>query len=123
MGHYDELNFRQLSWDYWYARFSPTHAQPVLLGACIEAIQNAYKNHNKSKLKGKLLNRERAKDLREKFIKIVNSMNLSEEEKKILSEKASDLNKLPQRILNERFFSNLSLKMSDKEKRSLEKAK
>lgn len=112
--HYDELNFRQLSWDYWYAIFSPTHAQPVLLGACIEAIQTNYKKLEK--YSSKLLDKKNAKYLKEEFLKIVDSMSLQEEEKKILQNKANDLNNPPQRILNERFFASLSLEMSDKEK-------
>ena len=54
--------------------------------------------------------------LKDEFLKIVDSMSLQEEEKKILQNKASDLNNPPQRILNERFFASLSLEMSDKEK-------
>ena len=112
--HYDELNFRQLNWDYWHAIFSPTHAQPVLLGACIEAIQTSYKKLKK--YDSKLLDKKNAKYLKDEFLKIVDSMPLQEEEKKILQNKACDLNNPPQRILNERFFASLSLEMGDKEK-------
>ncbi|UJP05357.1 MAG: hypothetical protein LZF61_11095 [Nitrosomonas sp.] len=114
--HYDDLNFRQLSWDYWHAIFSPTHAQPVLLGACIEAIQANYKKL--VRYNSKLLDEKNAKYLRDEFQKIVDSMPIREEDKKVLKNKANDLNNLPQRILNERFFARLSLEMSDKEKKA-----
>ncbi len=113
--HYDAINFQQLSWDYWHARFSPTHVEPILLGACIEALQTSYRKLNNPQYVTRLLNKENARYLRNEFLKIVNSMPLQEEEKKVLENKANDLNKPPQRILNERFFASLSLEMGIKE--------
>ncbi len=113
--HYDTINFQQLSWDYWHAIFSPSHVKPILLGACIEALQTSYKKLKKPEYVTTLLSRPNAKYLRDEFLKIVNSMPLQEEEKKVLQDKAGNLNSPPQRILNERFFASLSLEMGEKE--------
>lgn len=112
--HYEELNFQQLSWNYWHAMFSPKHAKPVLLGACIEAIEKNYRELGK--YNSKLLDKKNAGYLRNGFLEIVKSMSLGEKEKEALLNKASDLNNPPRRILNERFFLSLSLEMGDKEK-------
>lgn len=116
--HYEELNFQQLSWNYWHAMFSPKHAKPVLLGACIEAIEKNYRELGK--YNSKLLDKKNAGYLRNGFLEIVKSMSLGEKEKEALLNKASDLNNPPRRILNERFFLSLSLEMGDKEKKSWE---
>jgi len=119
--HYDELNFQHVSWIYWHAIFSPMHTQPVQLGGGIEALMAAYRKLNKSKYKTCLLDNENAKQLKDGFLEIVESMTLPDAEKDALRKKVSGLNNPPQHILNERFFASLSLDMGGKEKKAWER--
>jgi hypothetical protein len=114
--HYDALNFRYVSWIYWHAMFSPTHTQPVQIGAGIEALQKAYRKLNKSKYKTCLLDKDSAKHLKDEFLKIIDIMILDDAEKKELLKKASELNTASLGIQSERFFASLSLEMGGKEK-------
>jgi hypothetical protein len=114
--HYDELNFQHIFWIYWHAFMSPPHSQPAQLGAGIEALQQAYRKSNRPEYKTQLLSTENARHLKSEYIKLVNEMNLNEDEKDALLKKASTLNNPSQDTLNDRFFACLSLKMCDKEK-------
>ncbi|MDI1230836.1 MAG: hypothetical protein PSU93_06795 [Methylobacter sp.] len=119
--HYDELNFQHVSWIYWHAIFSPMHTQPVQLGGGIEALMAAYRKLDVSKYKTCLLDKENAKQLKDEFLEIVESMTLPDAEKDALRKKASGLNNPPQHILNERFFASLFLDMGGKEKKAWER--
>jgi hypothetical protein len=118
--HYDELNFRHVSWIYLHAVCSPMHTQPVQFGAGIEALQTAYGKLNKPQYKTKLLDKQNAEHLREEFLKIVDSIIPEDTKEKdarnALINKASGLNNPSQDTQNERFFASLSLDMGDKEK-------
>lgn len=113
--HYEEIDFRQISWIYWHAVCSPTHSQPVQFGAGIELLEKAYRKINKGKYVTTLLDSSRAQLLADGFLKIVGTMELNAEEREILQNKASGLNSPPQKILNKRFFAALALGMSEKE--------
>lgn len=115
--HFEELNFQHISWIYWHAVCSPMHTQPVQFGAGIEALQVAYGKLNKSKYKTSLLGVTDAEHLKDEFLKIVDAMLPEDsEEKRELLKKADDLNKVSQRVQNERFFASLSLVLGEKEK-------
>jgi hypothetical protein len=114
--HYDELDFQHINWIYWHAFLSPPHSQPAQLGAGIEALQQAYRKSNRPEYKTKLLSTENARHLQAGYIKLVNEMNLNEDEKQALLKKASTLNNPSQDTMNDRFFACLSLEMGDKEK-------
>ena len=116
--HFDELNFQHISWIYWHAVCSPTHAMPVQLGAGIEALQRAYRKLDKPQYETNLLDLTNAKRLKDEYLKMVEAMPIEEGEKEVLRNKASGLNDPPQHILNERFFASLSLDMGDKEMRA-----
>lgn len=118
--HYDEINFRHVSWIYWHAMCSPMHTQPVQLGAGIEALQSAYKKLNKPQYKTGILDKMNACHLRKEFIKMVEAMNIPESEMKLLLNKVSELNTPSLVVQSERFFASLPVKldMGDKEKKA-----
>lgn len=114
--HYDELDFRHVSWIYWHAIYSPSHAKPVQLGAGIEALQRAYKKIAQSQYRTSILDKKNACYLRTEFLKVVEAMAIDDAEKKLLLDKASELNSPSQRVQSERFFASLSLDMGEREK-------
>jgi hypothetical protein len=115
--HYDELNFRHVSWIYWHAVCSPMHTQPVQFGAGIEALQAAYGEMDKPQYKTTLLDKPKAKHLRKEFLKIVDAMITDDtKDKEEFKKNISNLNTASQGVQNERFFASLSLDMGDKEK-------
>jgi len=115
--HFDELNFQHVSWIYWHAVCSPIHTQPVQLGAGIEALQAAYGELDKPNYKTTLLDKAKARCLREEFLKIVDAMIPEDtKEKEEFIKNISNLNSASQSIRNERFLASLSLDMGDKEK-------
>lgn len=117
--HYDALNFRHVSWIYWHAMCSPVHTQPVQFGGGIEALRKAYKELKNSQYKTSILDQDNdASHLKGEFLKIIDTMNLKDGEKKELLKKADDLNNASLRVQSERFIASLSLNMGEKEKNS-----
>ena len=53
--HYDELDFRALSWAYWHAVCAPGHIAAGHFGAAIEAVQEAYLKAHPEKRLGKVI--------------------------------------------------------------------
>jgi len=123
--HYDELNFRHVSWIYWHAICSPMHTQPVQLGAGIEALQRAFKKLNTPRYKTSIFDPDsvNAKNLKDGFQKILDSMKpkdseMTDEMKEVMNElekKAQGLNTVSLRVQSERFFASLPLNVGDKE--------
>lgn len=115
---YEDLNFLHVSWIYWHALCAPIHTRAAQLGAGIEALQNAFRKLKKHGYSTTLLKSQDAKFLREEFLKLVNSMDIDTTLKQALVNKASGLNDVSQNMLNDRFFSCLSLQLGDDEKRA-----
>lgn len=109
---YDQINFQKIGWIYWHAIFAPCSAKAVQFGAAIELLQ---KNQAK-KYRTRLLDKDKEKYLRAKLLDVIRDMEISESEKRILENKISNLNSLPQKMINDNFYEWLSLKMSEREK-------
>ncbi|HEY3431938.1 MAG TPA: hypothetical protein VGK09_05260 [Rhodocyclaceae bacterium] len=115
---YEDLNFLHVSWIYWHALCAPIHTRAAQLGAGIEALQNAFRKLNRNGYSTTLLESKDAKYLRESFLTLVDAMNIDPDIKKALENKANGLNDVSQNMLNDRFFSFLSLELGEDEKRA-----
>jgi len=113
--HYDDLNFRHLNWMYWHAAYAPIHAAPVLFGATIEALQRAYLEKSDKNIQT-LLDKVAWDDLKNKIKAAISNLVVSDEMKKILSDKIVDFKKAPQKIISERLFIELNLELGGAEK-------
>ncbi|MDB5970778.1 MAG: hypothetical protein JWQ90_3228 [Hydrocarboniphaga sp.] len=113
--HYDALNFLHVSWLYWHGLCSALHSQAVQVGAAIEALQVAQAAANPDAFNTKLMDKPQYRALREGVEKLVSEMNFDDGVKGELQKKIDQLNKPSQRVINERFFEALNLKMGPEE--------
>lgn len=92
--HYDELDFRALSWNYWFAVNAPQHMAPGHFGAAIEALEKAYLKANPGfKLAGPIDDEGQEKRVREALQKCIDDLKLDESLRQQLHTKIGDLNR------------------------------
>lgn len=112
---YDLFDFTYLSWLYWHAQCSASHTKCGEFGATIEALQKAYINNNRRGWSDAIISNDKFKEFKEKTIKVIDELNVKEEEKKILKEKLGSLNKLPQKMTLEKLFKHLYYSINEDE--------
>ena len=113
--NYDALDFLHVSWLYWRGLCSSIHSQPVQIGAAIEALQKRYLERNPKAYQTQLLTPQHYKALHEGFVQLVDGLPIGDSEKAELKRKTSILNSPSQKVLNERFFAALGLRMGQEE--------
>ena len=114
--HYDELNFRSLSWAYWHAVSATPHIAAVHYGAAVEALQREYVKHNRATYNTALLCQGHWSLLKRAAEAVVATMPVSHQTKVMLKNKISGLNSKPQSVLLEEVLSNLGITLSEVEK-------
>ncbi|QRV23828.1 hypothetical protein [Marinomonas foliarum] len=113
--NYEKYNLRHILWGYWYALEAPLHMAGVHFGACIEAFQSAYVSVHSECFSKKLIDKSKWKSFREQVLKVVDELNISEQELKVFENKIANLNQTPQSVITDRFFLELGIKLSDLE--------
>jgi len=109
---YDAYSLQSAFWNYWHARAAPVHMTAAHFGAAIEALQKAVFKASKPPLDRTIVGNEEAwKDLCKRISTDIAEANLTDEAKKILVNKAQNLNVAPQSVIMERFFGALGLEI------------
>lgn len=110
---YDDLKFDRIMWRYWFARYAPTHAEAVQVGAIIEALQGIYLDLNGDKIRSTLIDKGIFKSkIKPAIAAAIRSSDLSDGEKTLFIEKLNDLNRLSLKKKSELFFSYIGLELS-----------
>lgn len=112
---YDLFDFSYLSWLYWHAQCSAIHTKCGEFGATIEALQKAYIKNNTDGWSDAIISKDKFKEFKEKTIKVIDELDVKDEEKKILKEKLGSLNKLPQKMTLENLFKHLNYSINEDE--------
>lgn len=112
---YDLCDFNHISWLYWHAQCSALHTKCGELGATIEALQKEYINNNTKGWSAAIISKDKFKELKEKTIKVIDELDIKDEEKNILKEKLTSLNKLPQKMILENLFKHLNYSINEDE--------
>lgn len=108
--HYDEMNFRQLSWNYWHAVCAPMHMKPAHFGAAIEGLQDAYAaSHPKPTRKRIIADGRNAKGLLASLKATLARADLDPKVVEILEGKIANLNQASGALVSERIFEELDL--------------
>lgn len=107
--NYDLCDFNHISWLYWHAQCSALHTKCGELGATIEALQEAYIENNKKKWSNAILIGDDKVEFKEKIIRVINNLNITEEYKNILKNKFGYLNQLPQKMTLKKLFEHLDI--------------
>lgn len=116
---HDEYELRAVFWNYWHAKAAPVHMAAAHFGAAIEALQRAYFKKNGVDGSSRIVNDNNAwQTLSEQIAQCITNANLTAEEKRLLTNKARQLNSAPQSVASERFFDSLSLKIGALEKQA-----
>ncbi len=115
---YDLFDFSYLSWLYWHAQCSAIHTKCGEFGATIEALQKAYIKNNSEGWSDAIISKDKFKEFKEKTIKVIDELDVKDEEKKILKEKLGSLNKLPQKMTLENLFKHLNYSINEDELRA-----
>ena len=109
---YDIYRLQSIFWSYWHALAAPVHMAAAHYGAAIEALQNVFFKASSSTTHNKIIEDKLAwKDLCEKVSACITDANLSEAAKKMLINKARNLNFAPQSVIMERFFAAMDLEI------------
>lgn len=112
---YDLCDFNHISWLYWHAQCSALHTKCGELGATIEALQKEYINNNTKGWSAAIISKDKFKELKEKTIKVIDELDIKDEEKNILKEKLASLNKLPQKMILQNLFKHLNYSINEDE--------
>jgi len=105
--HYDELDFRALSWNYWFAVNAPGHMAAGHFGAAIEALEKAYSKGFKPT--GPIKERKLAREVRKAFRKCVDELNLDDVVAAHLCNKIAHLNDPSGQSAREQLMERLGL--------------
>jgi len=92
--HYDELDFRVLSWNYWFAVNAPGHMAAGHFGAAIEALERAYREaHPDFNPTGPIKDAELSGEIAKALMSCVNDLKLDEPVKQQLRTKVGEINR------------------------------
>ena len=111
--NYEKYNLRTLLWQYWHAVVAPMYMAPAYYGAIIEAIQRKYLALQSTKIDSRIIPKQDYKKLKLALLSTTNSFEMTEDARKIFIDKLNEGNKVPQKIITQRFFDMLQLDMSD----------
>lgn len=112
---YELFDFTHLSWLYWHAQCSALHTKCGEFGATIEALQKAYIDNNIRGWSNAIISKDKFKEFKDKTIKVIDELDVKDEEKEILKEKLGSLNKLPQKMTLEKLFKHLNYSIDEDE--------
>lgn len=91
--HYDELDFRALSWNYWFAVNAPGHMAAGHFGAAIEALEKAYLKANPGfKPTGPIQDKKLAASVRDALRKCLHDLKLDESVTQQLNNRIDGIN-------------------------------
>ncbi|WP_434707771.1 hypothetical protein J3P75_18610 [Pseudomonas sp. R1-1] len=112
---YDTYNLRTIFWRYWHSAVAPMFMAPAYYGAIIESIQTKFLKIQREKLDRGIINRKSFRELRAIVNTATKDIVMSEECRKLFATKLDDANRVPQKIVTQRFFDALQLEMGDHE--------
>lgn len=112
--HYEEIKFNKLLWMYWHALCAPLHSSAVQFGGLIEQLQRTAPRIVRA-VRTKLVDDEKWKDFSRPFLASIDTMQLDEATTKILKNKISNMNQVPQGLVLKRMIDNLGLRLSTAE--------
>ncbi len=107
-------------WMYWHAKTAPYHVAGVQWGACLEALQRAYKRNNKKTfssviIEDKAKRKKLLNALRKTLTEITSGWELSEQQEEWINNNLSNVNTLSQPNYIKKLFDRLSMDLSQEE--------
>lgn len=110
--HYDELDFRSLSWAYWHAVCAPAHMAAGHFGAAIEAVQAAYLDARPEKKLGRIVqDKSLAKKMVKALSKTLEEFNLDQSTQEAVQNKIANINQPSGAAVSQRLMADLGLEM------------
>ncbi|MCG9914929.1 MAG: hypothetical protein MH112_01020 [Phenylobacterium sp.] len=120
--HYDELSFRALSWNYWFAVNAPRHMAAGHFGAAIEALGTAYLDaHPGFKPTGPIQDRALARSVRKALRKCVEELKLDDVVTRHLCDKIGKSNDPSGASLRRQLMERLGLRWGSAENAAWER--
>lgn len=111
--NYDKYDLRTLLWQYWHAVVAPIYMAPAYYGAIIEAIQRKYLALQSTKINSRIIPKKDYKKLKLALLSAAKSFEMTQDTSKIFTDKLNEGNKVPQKVITQRFFDMLQLEMRD----------
>lgn len=113
--YYDRYNLNVLPWRVWYAESAAYFMRPAYYGSLIEGIQKAYIDDEKNGVSHTVVDKSEYKRVRRTLERYLSRLKMNETAKGLFLNKLRSGNSAPQKIIAERFYSSLGLKLSDLE--------
>lgn len=113
--HMSKYNLEILPWRLWYAETAPYFMRPAYYGALIEGIQKSYINDSKNKICHSIIEKSKYKAARKLLERYLNKLKIDETSRRLFLEKLNNGNAAPQKIIAQRFYSNLNLALGNLE--------
>jgi hypothetical protein len=113
---YEGYSLRTVFWNFWHASAAPVHMTAAHFGAAIEFLQKAYFKNTQSAAKSIVADGQVWKELRLRLELCIKEARLTDDEKRMFTNKAQNLNTAPQSVLSDRLFDALGLEISPLEK-------
>lgn len=108
---YNAYGLQSSFWSYWHAMAAPVHMQAVHFGAAIESLQNTFQKSTSGVRSSIVEDGQRWTELYEQISTCIAGTDLPDEAKRLLTNKAKNLNLAPQSVLMQRFFAALGLEL------------
>jgi hypothetical protein len=109
---YDAYSLQSAFWSYWHALASPVHMTAAHFGAAIEGLQKVFfKTSGRASDRKIVADEPTWKELSQHIAACIARATLADEARRMLLNKAQNLNFAPQSVIMERFFSALGLKI------------
>lgn len=112
---YDKHKMLSFNWSYWHARLAPYHIAAVNYGACIERLRDNHIELNPKLKASRILNKEKWKIISSDIEDCIEKADVSEDEKKQIKNKISNLNSASSAAKSKSFFEALNIARSDEE--------
>ena len=119
--HYDRYNLSVLPWRVWYAESAAYFMRPAYFGALIEGIQNSYIEDENNGISHAIMDKSEYRRARRTLERYLSRSKIDETAKGFFLNKLRNGNSAPQKLVAERFYGSLGLKLGDLENSAWDK--
>tara|TARA_R110000868_G_scaffold349834_1_gene611160 strand:- start:2859 stop:3497 length:639 start_codon:yes stop_codon:yes gene_type:complete len=113
--NYDRYHLNVLPWRVWYAESAAYFMKPVYYASLIEGIQKAYIDDEQNNVSHTVVDKLEYKRIRKTLERYLSRLKIDGTAKDLLQNKLNNGNSAPQKVIAERFYSSLGLRLSDLE--------
>lgn len=113
--NFRDYDLQDILWRTWYASIAPYYMAPAYYGALIETLQKKYTENPANKIDSRIVARNDYNKSKAVIARYLAKLQIDDQQRTLLLQKIEAGNVAPQKIIAQRFYQALDLKLGDLE--------